>query len=275
MFDYTLYCKTSSSSPPMARHYNSTLSIWLSVDPMSDKYPGTSPYTYCANNPVRLVDPNGREIYIIGSAYKEAFRQIKKQTSIRFRVRIDSEGKMKYKGKARTEIDKLIRDAIDDGDIAVNILADNSNSFGEITTKDGGAYMGNSYEDGKVCTDQYVAPSMLADFDRSVGDRKPGLTMIHELAESYFGGQIALGQKQSSPYAVEGENDMSTYNDAHFRANQIAIGNRGKVLQKIPFRHNPEFRSDLPISPKNPPIIPGETPVWTGRWLRITNKDGM
>ena len=45
-----------------ARHYHPTLSIWLSVDPMSDKYPGVSPYTYCGNNPVRLVDPDGREI---------------------------------------------------------------------------------------------------------------------------------------------------------------------------------------------------------------------
>ena len=49
-------------SPALARHYHSALSIWLSVDPMSDKYPGTSPYTYCANNPVRLVDPDGREM---------------------------------------------------------------------------------------------------------------------------------------------------------------------------------------------------------------------
>ena len=51
-----------------SRYYNSSLSIWLSVDPMSDKYPSTSPYTYCGNNPVRLVDPDGREIRIY---YKE------------------------------------------------------------------------------------------------------------------------------------------------------------------------------------------------------------
>ena len=42
-----------------ARYYSRDLSIWLSVDPMSDKYPSLSPYVYCADNPVRLVDPNG------------------------------------------------------------------------------------------------------------------------------------------------------------------------------------------------------------------------
>ena len=44
-----------------SRYYNSDLSIWLSVDPMSDKYPNLSPYTYCADNPIKLVDPNGEE----------------------------------------------------------------------------------------------------------------------------------------------------------------------------------------------------------------------
>ena len=44
-----------------ARYYDSGLSIWLSVDPMSDKYPSMSPYNYCANNPVKLIDPNGME----------------------------------------------------------------------------------------------------------------------------------------------------------------------------------------------------------------------
>ncbi|MBP7077432.1 MAG: hypothetical protein KBB11_10330, partial [Bacteroidales bacterium] len=45
-----------------ARYYDSDLSSWLSVDPMSDKYPSLSPYTYCANNPINLVDTDGRKI---------------------------------------------------------------------------------------------------------------------------------------------------------------------------------------------------------------------
>ncbi len=48
-----------------SRYYSSDLSIWLSVDPMSDKYASLSPYVYCADNPVKLVDPNGEDIEIV------------------------------------------------------------------------------------------------------------------------------------------------------------------------------------------------------------------
>ena len=46
-----------------ARFYDSDLMTgWLSVDPKADKYPSLSPYSYCAWNPVKLVDPDGEEI---------------------------------------------------------------------------------------------------------------------------------------------------------------------------------------------------------------------
>ena len=45
-----------------SRYYSSDLSIWLSIDPQASKYPSLSPYVYCADNPVRLVDPDGEEI---------------------------------------------------------------------------------------------------------------------------------------------------------------------------------------------------------------------
>jgi len=43
-----------------ARYYTDRLSIWLSVDPLADKYPHLSPYAYCADNPVMRIDPDGR-----------------------------------------------------------------------------------------------------------------------------------------------------------------------------------------------------------------------
>ncbi len=63
---YTFSAKEKDSETGFSyfgsRYYNSDLSIWLSVDPMASKYPSFSPYTYCANNPVKLVDPEGEEI---------------------------------------------------------------------------------------------------------------------------------------------------------------------------------------------------------------------
>ena len=38
--------------------------VWLSPDPLLDKYPNISPYTYCNNNPIKYVDPDGRNYTI-------------------------------------------------------------------------------------------------------------------------------------------------------------------------------------------------------------------
>lgn len=44
-----------------ARYYDSKIALWLSVDPMFEKYPGLSPYNYCLGNPIKLMDPDGNE----------------------------------------------------------------------------------------------------------------------------------------------------------------------------------------------------------------------
>lgn len=40
--------------------YTSAQAIWLSPDPLLDKYPYISPYAYCNWNPVKNIDPDGR-----------------------------------------------------------------------------------------------------------------------------------------------------------------------------------------------------------------------
>ncbi len=70
-----------------SRYYSSDLSIWLSVDPMSDKYPSLSPYVYCADNPVRYVDPNGEEIRI---HYGNGNKYIRYTPGMKVKKRYDS-----------------------------------------------------------------------------------------------------------------------------------------------------------------------------------------
>ena len=64
-----------------ARYYDPRISIWASIDPLAEKYPDTSPYAYCANNPINFIDPDGREpikpkppYYIIGF-YSEPWKR--------------------------------------------------------------------------------------------------------------------------------------------------------------------------------------------------------
>ena len=60
---YTFSAKEKDSETGLSyfgsRYYSSNLSVWLSVDPMSDDYPYQSNYVYCSNNPLMIVDPNG------------------------------------------------------------------------------------------------------------------------------------------------------------------------------------------------------------------------
>ncbi len=56
------YCSVYSYTYFGARYMDHELmTMWLSIDPMADKYPGISPYAYCMWNPMKLVDPDGRE----------------------------------------------------------------------------------------------------------------------------------------------------------------------------------------------------------------------
>ena len=44
-----------------ARYYAPRESIWLSVDPLAESSPNASPYNYCLNNPINMIDPDGRK----------------------------------------------------------------------------------------------------------------------------------------------------------------------------------------------------------------------
>lgn len=45
-----------------ARMYDTALGRWHVMDPMCERYYSLSPYQYCKNSPVRMVDPDGKQV---------------------------------------------------------------------------------------------------------------------------------------------------------------------------------------------------------------------
>ncbi len=49
------------SMPCLGRYYDPTIGRWLIPDPLAGKHPNLSPYVYSFNNPLKYIDPDGRD----------------------------------------------------------------------------------------------------------------------------------------------------------------------------------------------------------------------
>ncbi len=102
-----------------ARYYDSDLSIWLSIDPLASKYPNLSPYVYCMNNPVKLIDPDGREIVIRGADGNATI----------YTQGMKYDGKDKFTQQAIRALNKLSNGRSKTATSMVNELSESDNKF--------------------------------------------------------------------------------------------------------------------------------------------------
>ena len=221
-----------------ARYYKPP--VFTSRDPMFEKYFWMTPYAYCANNPVKYVDPSGRnyEGYITGEGAEAATVQLNASTSLEI-TRDPNTGKLSASGEIKTQRDQDLFDAINDPNIRVEIIATYSDYTPDGTEFDAGAFMGNTVTPvfdnnitnnkpysclsllsyNKVTTKQVVNPFKMATLDMFYGEF--GQNMLHEFMESYIGGQISqeTGISASPAYSIKGVSiPNAIYDSAHGRA---------------------------------------------------------
>ena len=61
-----------------ARYHAPSTCRFMTIDPMAEKYPGISPYMYCAGNPIAYIDPDGMQIFVNIDDMIYYYREIEK-----------------------------------------------------------------------------------------------------------------------------------------------------------------------------------------------------
>ena len=97
---------------------------WLSVDPLSDRYPGISPYAYAAWNPIKYVDPDGREKHVFHNKIESyAAKNFKDDNGIYFFAHGSIKGYIKNDSGG-----EMLPERVKAGDIA-NYIVNNSKQW--------------------------------------------------------------------------------------------------------------------------------------------------
>lgn len=125
---------------------------WLSTDPLANKYPGHSPYNFCINNPIKFIDPDGREVK---NAMQENLDNAKKeqstaQANVNGLSSSASKREVKNANKALTRANKNLQNAqslYDKVQNAITLMQTvDQNYFNKINTlKDAGGNEVNIY----------------------------------------------------------------------------------------------------------------------------------
>ncbi len=204
-----------------ARLYDPAGGRWTSPDPLCEKYYHLSPYVFCLNNPIKYIDPDGKEVFVKGFLAEEAVLQLQSYTK-GLNLSLDKDNKLTYsiiEGKRLNQAAKKIMSIVDNVNITVNVTAFDEKRTSTNALFCGGAFMGNNVEldengnVAKVVAFQEVNPKVLGLADSKVGEK--GVFMMHELTEAYEGALISYKNKKSSPNSMT---SGSVFSKAHRRA---------------------------------------------------------
>ncbi|WP_280750604.1 MULTISPECIES: RHS repeat-associated core domain-containing protein [unclassified Parabacteroides] len=93
-----------------ARYYDPALGGFLTMDPLAEKYYSTSPYAYCANNPMNAIDPDGKKIVYITRNSKN---EIKQQYTFKNGYFVDDSGKKFTSDDTANKLAQVYRKILD------------------------------------------------------------------------------------------------------------------------------------------------------------------
>jgi len=217
-------------------YYDPAVSQWLSVDPLAEKYPVFTPYNYVMNNPVRLVDPDGKKIKI---SFRTGFLGIfGKKVTLTYNAKnqywMGADGKQ-YTGKTSKFADRVLRDLkknqenILGNEIVTNLANDSFDYFIKNGDPNKNTYRSNGKKLAPKDLNIYYNGSNYSDQKIFLGGKSgsfPGYVVLgHEMAHKY-----SLKNIINASWFVSGDNErgVDEYNAMYYenvlrRANGLRL----------------------------------------------------
>jgi RHS repeat-associated protein len=167
-----------------ARQYDYSLGRWMAVDPMAEKYVSFSPYSYAINDPVMLVDPDGKDLDLSQLKDKETIEALRRILSTKegfaFLSKFANKGDLKVGGQTFNFAENGVfsKNTITFGEMGVVKDGDGVRTYGETNTleKDGERKIGSNFT-----YDVRKGVNFKVTIDNTVSTEKASGTIAHEL----------------------------------------------------------------------------------------------
>jgi len=237
-----------------ARYYDSRISVWLSPDPLFEKHLQWSPYNYVLRNPFVLIDPDGRQLYIIGKNNTEIFELWDKDyltfNSKNGLVSVKENISLNDLSENDLEIYNFVKDHKDKNgkNVMAYIISEDNPYYLDINGKKNfflaGAYDENKIEDeSNIIIKQHLYLKHIYRF-QAKGIYRAGNLVEHEIYERIISVQNSYNYSKSHELA---EKYYGSFNHLWFERDDernypiIKLGYKNKITNEpIPF-----FKYDL------------------------------
>ncbi|MDR2408012.1 MAG: hypothetical protein LBE13_07870 [Bacteroidales bacterium] len=234
-----------------ARMLETEIGRWFVIDPLAEKYYSVSPYVYCVNNPIKYIDPAGKEGIIVSGSPGEHDNKLHFLINGLDRAKVaqdraaKGEGTTwliyndKEKGFNQKDLDKYTAQAKEAG-INVQVVSDVNDIVDYINDKTGG----DSRSNDQISSFYYVGHSTPGDLD--VGYQGSGQTFDpSDLKSSAFKSGTWINVVGGCRTAID-DNELFNSIPTPFTFEKSIIRQFADILDKKSIIHGSNVRVEYP-----------------------------